>query len=327
MPSEFTLIARHFSRPVQHSLLGAGDDGAIVQPSPGMELVVTTDMLVAGIHFLADVEPAALGWKTLAVNVSDLAAMGAQPRWALLSAALPGGHAADDVWLAAFASGFYACASRFGIDLIGGDTTRATGDALTFSVTLLGEAPPGRSLLRSGARPGDEIWVSGTPGLAALGLAHQQGRCTLQGTVRTACLHALEQPQPRVALGLALARASLATAAIDVSDGLLADLGHILDRSGMAATLHFHQLPAAALTCGTDTQLATNCLLAGGDDYELIFCAPPANHNEISILAKSLDVALSCIGHIEAGPAGQLKLLDAQGHEMKPARRGFDHFA
>ncbi|MCX6917538.1 MAG: thiamine-phosphate kinase, partial [Verrucomicrobia bacterium] len=267
MPSEFELIARYFTRPTTHTLLGAGDDGAIVQPSPGMELVVSTDMLVAGTHFLADTDPEALGWKTLAVNISDIAAMGARPRWALLAAALP---TADEAWIAAYASGFFACASAFGVDLIGGDTTRGP---MSFCVTIFGEVSPGRALLRSGAAPGDEIWVSGAPGRAALGLAHLQGRCALDEPTLGECLAALHRPQPRLALGLALQ--GLASAAIDVSDGLLADLGHILERSGVAATVHADRLPdAVARACPNDPGLARHCLLAGGDDYELVFTAP-----------------------------------------------------
>ncbi len=324
MPSEFALIERYFTRPTGHSVLGVGDDGAIVRPTTGMELVVSTDMLVAGTHFLPDADPAALGWKTLAVNVSDLAAMGAQPRWALLAAALPPDKAADERWIAAFADGFFECAAAFGIDVIGGDTTRGP---LNFCVTIFGEAASGRALLRSNARPGDEIWVSGTPGLAALGLAHRQNRCTLPEVQRAACIDALEHPQPRVALGRALAFGGLATAAIDVSDGLLADLGHILDRSGVAATLHFARLPTAALECGVDRQLAEECLLAGGDDYELVFTAPSMRHDEVLALSHLLQLPLACIGRIETNPPGELKLLDAAGREMTPARRGFDHFA
>ena len=329
MPSEFALIERYFTRPVNQTVLGVGDDGAIVRPSPGMELVISTDMLVAGTHFLADTDPAALGWKTLAVNVSDLAAMGAQPRWALLAAALPAARAADEAWIAAFAEGFFQCAEAFGIDVIGGDTTRCVNDAMNFCVTIFGEAPSGRALLRSGAKPGDEIWVSGAPGRAALGLAQRQGRCSLAEPQLSACVNALDRPQPRVALGLALALGGLATAAIDVSDGLLADLGHVLERSRVAATLHFARLPDAALQCGAgvDAPLAQDCLLAGGDDYELVFTALPIHHAKIAALSTTLDLPLACIGQIESGLTGQLRLLDAAGQPLTQTRRGYDHFA
>ncbi len=321
MPSEFSLIARYFTRPTRHTVLGVGDDGAIVAPSAGMQLVVSTDMLAAGTHFLTDTDSAALGWKTLAVNVSDLAAMGAQPRWALLAAALP---QADEAWIAAFADGFFECADAHDIDIIGGDTTRGP---LNFCVTIFGEAIPGRALLRSGARPGDEIWVSGTPGRAALGLAHLQGRCSLAEPAHNECLAALLRPQPRLELGLTLARRGLATAAIDISDGLLADLGHILERSAVAASIDFACLPGSVLEYCLDITLAQDCLLAGGDDYELLFTASANQHAEIAALADPLRLPVSCIGRIEAGLPGQLSLRDAAGEKIEYAKRGYDHFA
>ncbi|MFA6310464.1 MAG: thiamine-phosphate kinase [Sterolibacterium sp.] len=320
MPSEFELIARYFTRPTAHTLLGAGDDGAIVRPSPGMELVISTDMLVAGTHFLAGTDPEALGWKTLAVNISDLAAMGAQPRWALLAAALP---EADEPWIAAFARGFFACASTFGIDLIGGDTTRGP---MNFCVTVFGEVLPGQALLRSGAVPGDEIWVSGAPGRAALGLAHLQGRCVLDEPALGECLAALHRPQPRLPLGLTLQ--GLASAAIDVSDGLLADLGHILERSGVGATVHADHLPdAAARACPRAPALAQRCMLSGGDDYEMVFTAPSSRHGAIIDLTGTLGLALSCIGSVTHRGPSDLMLVDAEGQQLPIPQRGFDHFA
>ena len=318
MPSEFELIERHFKRSTRHTVLGVGDDAALVQPTPGHELVVSTDMLVAGTHFLADTDPLELGWKTLAVNVSDMAAMGATPRWAVLAAALP---AATESWVMAFARGFFACADAFGVDVVGGDTTRGPRN---FCVTIFGEAPAGQALRRSGARPGDEIWVSGKPGLAALGLAHLQGRCRLTEPALAECLSALQRPQPRVALGLRLR--GLASAAIDVSDGLLADLGHVLKQSGVAATVNDAQLPAAALAGCEDAALAHDCLLAGGDDYELLFTVPAARHDEVVAVGDALRLALTCIGSIEEGAAGALRLLAADGSERPAGRRGYDHF-
>ena len=317
MPSEFELIARYFTQPTPHAVLGGGDDGAIIQPTPGMAMVISTDMLVAGTHFLPDTDPEALGWKCLAVNVSDLAAMGAQPLWAVLAVALPG---ADEPWIAAFADGFFACAKAFGIDVIGGDTTRG---AMNFCVTIFGEVHPGQALLRSGARPGDQIWVSGIPGRAALGLAHLQGRCNLSKPALTDCLLALHRPQPRVTLGLALRQR--ATSAIDISDGMLADLGHILERSGVAATIQIGQLPA--LPPCTDLTLARECQLAGGDDYELAFTAPAENHDEIASLGVNLGIDLTCIGVITKGNSPTLTLLDAEQKIWSPSRLGFDHFA
>ena len=319
MPSEFELIARHFTQPVRHTVLGVGDDGAIVRPAPGMDLVVTTDMLVAGTHFLPDAEPEALGWKSLAVNLSDLAAMGAQPRWAVVAASLP---AADEAWIAAFAHGFFACAEAFEVDVIGGDTTRGP---LNLAPTVFGEVPQGQALTRAGAQPGDDLWVSGTPGLAALGLNQRLGKVSLPDTARAQCLAALDRPQPRVALGLALR--GLASAAIDISDGLLADIGHILERAGLAADLEFARLPRAALEACDDATLAQRCLLAGGDDYELAFSAPPARRGTIEALPARLGLPLARIGSLRAGPAGELILRDAAGQPMPVSRRGFDHFA
>jgi thiamine-phosphate kinase len=196
-------------------------------------------MLVAGTHFFADTDPEDLGWKTLAVNVSDLAAMGATPRWAFLALALP---AADEAWIAAFARGFFACADAHGVDLAGGDTTRGP---LTLSVTIIGEVPQGQAITRAGGRPGDDLWVSGQPGMAALGLAALRGETQLSTAGRAACIAALQRPQPRIALGLALR--GVATAMLDVSDGLLGDLGHILECSATGAIIDVGALPLAAL--------------------------------------------------------------------------------
>ncbi len=342
MPSEFALIERYFTHPTRQTVLGVGDDGAILRVAPGCQLVVSTDMLVAGIHFLPDANPEDLGWKVLAVSVSDLSAMGAQPRWALLAAALPSvENAADEAWIEKFAAGFFACAETFDIDVIGGDTTKSPPVAAAtlppppgrqesawgaparfpsphlFCATILGEVSEGQALLRSGARPGDEIWVSGTPGRAALGLAHLQGRVALGEPALTDCLAALHRPQPRLALGLALR--GLATAAIDVSDGLLADLGHILEASGVAARL--------ALPVSPTPTVADECYLSGGDDYELLFTAPAKRHDEVLTLGIRLDLPLTCIGRIEAAPAGRLDVRTPAGDPVKIARRGYDHFA
>lgn len=334
MASEFDLIRRHFARATPQAVLGPGDDCALVAPSPGQTLAITTDMLVAGVHFFADADPWRLGWKTLAVNVSDLAAMGARPRWALLAGALP---AADESWIAAFTGGFFACAERYGIDLIGGDTTRGP---LTVSVTAIGEVPPGAALRRDGARAGDELWVSGTPGLASLGLAAASGRVQLDTTLARCCRDALETPTPRVELGLALREQALAHAAIDVSDGLLADLGHILECSGLAAEIELATLPAAP--DGVDAMLWRDCLLAGGDDYELVFSAPPEARPAIAALAQSLALPLTRFGRLAAmdAPGAQagtpgfghtdapapLRVLDADGRPLVLTRRGYDHF-
>jgi thiamine-monophosphate kinase len=244
------------------------------------------------------------------VNISDLAAMGAQPRWALLAAVLPA-PTAD--WIDAFARGFFACADSHDIDLIGGDTTRGPR---AFCVTIFGEVPAGKALRRDGAKAGDSIWISGRPGRAARGLAHLQGRTRLAEPELSDCLTALHRPQPRVALGLALR--GIASAAIDVSDGLLADLGHILEQSKRAARLQIPNLPAAGLE--------RDCLLAGGDDYELLFTAAPGSDKDIAALAGKLGLPLTRIGEIIAGPPGDLVLRDDGGSVIAPARRGYDHF-
>ena len=317
MPSEFDLIDRYFVRPTPQAVLGPGDDCALLAPSPGMELAITTDMLVAGTHFFADTDPYQLGWKAAAVNLSDLAAMGAQPRWLLLAGSLP---KADEVWLAAFSEGLFACAGRYGVDLVGGDTTRGP---LNLCITALGEVPVGAALRRDAARVGDDLWVSGRPGLAALGLAQLQGRASLPGVLAAQCIRALQQPVPRVELGLALRSESLARAAIDVSDGLLADVGHIAERSRLDLEVLAEQLPA--LPAGAPVDVARHCQLAGGDDYELAFTAPPENRSALAALAARLDLPLWRIGLAVAG-SGEVRLLDAEGQPVSLQQKGFDHF-
>ncbi|NMF90885.1 thiamine-phosphate kinase, partial [Aromatoleum petrolei] len=319
MPSEFDLIRRHFTRPAQHTTLSVGDDAALLAPRAGMQLAVSTDMLVAGTHFFPDAEPEALGWKTLAVNVSDLAAMGAEPRWAVLALSLP---AADEAWIAAFARGFFACADAFGVDLAGGDTTRGP---LNLCVTIFGEVPAGAAITRAGARTGDDLWITGTPGHAALGLAHLSGEVALAPDAARICLAALHRPQPRV--GFALALRGIASAMLDVSDGLLGDLGHILECSGCGARIELAALPLPPLrACGADEALARRCLLSGGDDYELLFTAPPSQREHLAALAAGHGLALTRIGTTTAN-AGELLLREADGHEHTTAHAGYDHFA
>lgn len=321
MISEFDLVKRYFQRPTRHTELGVGDDAALFRATAGCELVASTDMLVAGTHFLPDDDPESLGWKALAVNVSDLAAMGAVPKWALLAVALPQPH---EAFVAAFARGLFECADAFGIDLIGGDTTRGP---LTFSVTILGEVLQGGALRRDGARPGEDIWISGWPGRAALGLAQQRGLTVLSEAGRAACLAVLHRPQPRLALGLALR--GIACSAIDVSDGLLADLGHILERSGVGAIVDVAAVIAASgldRYCG-DAELVRDSLLAGGDDYELVFTATAPRRGEVAALAQRLHLPLTRIGSINDGLAGSVALCEADGRLTVPQRRGYDHFA
>jgi thiamine-monophosphate kinase len=316
VPSEFALIERCFARRARQksepgqTTLGIGDDAALLKPAPGHELVVSTDLLVEGTHFFPDVDPADLGWKTLAVNVSDMAAMGATPRWATLGIAVP---VSSPDWMDAFASGFFECAERYGVELVGGDTTRGPR---CLAVTIFGELPAGTALRRDGARAGDSLWVSGCPGRAAQGLACLEGRLTLDEPARGECLAALHRPQPRLALGLGLR--GLASAAIDVSDGLLADLGHILERSGVAAEVCYAVPPAPTFSRET--------WLAGGDDYELLFTCAPQHDAAVAALGARLGLPLQRIGQILAEPAGSLRVVDAAGADITPARRGFDHF-
>jgi thiamine-monophosphate kinase len=318
MLSEFELIRRFFTHATTHTVLAVGDDAALMAVTPGMELAVSTDMLVAGRHFFHDADPRLLGRKALAVNLSDLAAMGARPRWATLSLALP---QADEAWLAAFAGGFFEMADQYGVDLAGGDTT---GGPLNICVTIMGEVPSGMALRRNSARVGDEIWVSGQLGDAALALAHLQGRVTLSAHDALPCQGALHDPTPRVALGEALR--GIAHSAIDISDGLLADLGHILECSAMAADIEFAALPASAILRRLlPDEAARACLLAGGDDYELCFTAPAARHQEIAAIGLRLGVPLTRIGVIRAGSG--VRLRDESGKEMKIGKTGFDHFA
>jgi len=317
MVSEFELIARYFDRPARSALLGVGDDAALVRPGAGMELAVSTDMLLEGRHFLPGCDPRALGHKSLAVNLSDMAAMGATPRWALLAIALP---RADEAWLAAFAQGLFALADRYAVDLIGGDTTRGP---LSIVITILGEVPDGLALFRAGARPGDDIWVSGELGGAALGLASLQGRAALHGADAAAALRRLHEPEPRVELGERLR--GIASSAIDISDGFAGDLRHILERSAVGALVHYAQLPKArALAALADPQLEMDCVLSGGDDYELVFTAAQSSRGELEALGAELGIALARVGAIQTGT--KLVLLDAAGRVM-PSGGGFDHFA
>ncbi|MDX2220891.1 MAG: thiamine-phosphate kinase [Burkholderiales bacterium] len=322
MSPEFDLITRHFARgdssPAGGVLLGVGDDCALLRASDGRDLAVSTDTLVSGVHFFPDVDPARLGHKALAVNLSDLAAMGAKPSWFTLALTLP---AVDHDWLSAFSRGLFALADEANIRLVGGDTTRGP---LSMTLTVMGHVPHGAALRRDGARAGDEVWVSGTLGDAALGLASMQGRVVVDGAHRVFALDRLEQPTPRLALGMALR--GLATSAIDISDGLLADLGHICERSSLSANIRNADLPLsqAMLSVG-DAQLRARLALTGGDDYELCFTAPPSAHANIRKLGEVLQQPLTCIGVMREGSA--VLVLDSDGREMALPASGFDHFS
>ncbi len=318
MASEFDLIKRYFNRPQPDAVLGVGDDAALVQVSPGMQLAISADMLVAGTHFYADIDPWMIGWKSMAVNISDMAAMGAQPRWATLAIALP---KADEIWVARFAEGFFACAEQFDVALIGGDTTRGP---LTISVQIMGEIAPGQSLLRSNAHVGDDLWVSGQLGDAALALAAIQGRFPLSETELYACSPALHQPQPRVALGRALQ--GLAHSALDISDGLLADLGHILERSKVGAEVWLKAIPQSnTVSAHSHQNEVQSMILSGGDDYELCFTAPAKNRHRIAEIGQKLGLTMAIIGQITASPT--LTVLGLDNTPLTLKEHGFDHFA
>jgi thiamine-monophosphate kinase len=328
--SEFDLIRRYFTRPTPSAVLGVGDDAALFEVSAGNVLAVSSDMLVSGTHFFPDADPYALGHKTLAVNLSDLAAMGAVPRWATLAIALP---AVDESWLAAFSAGFFALANAHHVELIGGDTTRG---ALNLCVTIFGEVPSHLALRRAGAQVGDEIWVSGRLGDAALALAHLQNRIALTEAEFAAVAPALHQPQPRVALGLALR--GIAHSALDISDGLLGDLGHILAASRVGAEIEWAALPMSETLRSLfpnpspplpragegSSELFQQCVLSGGDDYELCFTAPLHHHADVRHRAAKVGVPVTRIGHIVAGRGCVVR--DAAGQIMEGKAGGYDHF-
>ncbi|HQS20452.1 MULTISPECIES: thiamine-phosphate kinase [unclassified Acidovorax] len=322
---EFDLIARYFTRPVRRAALGVGDDCALLAPAPGMQLAVSSDMLVQGRHFFADVDPERLGHKALAVNLSDLAACGARPLAFTLALALP---RVDAPWLEAFSRGLLALADGHGCELVGGDTTQGP---LNICITVFGEVPAGQALLRSGARPGDDIYVSGTLGDARLALEALQGHIALPADVLAAARLRLERPTPRVALGLALR--GVASSALDVSDGLLGDLGHILRASGTGACIDTSittdliaasDFPISARS-QFDPELLHQCTLAGGDDYELAFTAPVARRAAVAAAALASSTPVTRIGRIEAEPG--LRLVDAQGRPVVQRYASFDHFA
>lgn len=395
---EFELIRQFFTRPsapttalaparaqagsASRVVLGVGDDCALLQPAPGMQMAISTDMLVAGRHFFEDVDPRTLGHKALAVNLSDLAACGARPLAFTLALALPN---ADPAWLAPFAQGLFALADAHGCALVGGDTTRGP---LNICITVFGEVPAtgvgagvdaerrkgvasgrGQALLRSGAQVGDDVYASGTLGDASLALRALQGRlpngCALPPAVLAQARLRLEQPTPRIALGMALR--GIATAAADISDGLLGDLGHILAQSGgsasesggeeggekgsgekkgdggeaghtgLGATLNttvatqllaargFLAGAASGLDTHTANALALQCVLCGGDDYELVFTAPTAARAQVQAAAARSATPVTRIGTVQAQSG--LSLVDGNGAPVHQGFASFDHFA
>jgi thiamine-monophosphate kinase len=323
---EFDLIAKYFDRPARRNPLGVGDDCALLAPAPGMQLAVSTDMLVEGRHFLSTVSAEALGHKALAVNLSDLAACGAEPLAFTLALSMP---RVDEAWLAGLARGLFSLADAHDIELVGGDTTAGP---LNLCITVMGQVPAGAALLRSGARPGDELWVSGQLGLARLSLEALRGQVELDGADFTAARLAMERPTPRLALGLALR--GIASSALDLSDGLLGDLGHVLRRSGAAcnhdrtplgAEIRVERLPRHAALARQPEPVRQLCMLGGGDDYELLFTAPPDAHDAVLQASATSRTAVSCIGRIT--PEAGTRVLDHNGAPITTPGSGFDHFA
>lgn len=318
---EFDLIEAYFKRPARRAVLGVGDDCALLALGPGMQLAISTDMLVEGRHFLSTVDPWRLGHKALAVNLSDLAACGARPLAFTLALALP---CVDESFLAGFSRGLLALADAHGCELIGGDTTRGP---LNLSLTVFGEVPAGQALLRSGARDGDDLYVSGQLGDARLALEVLRGRASLPGDDFEQVRRALEQPQPRVALGQALR--GVAHGAIDVSDGLIGDLRHVLKASGLGAQLDVDAVPRSPVLGRQSRHWQRSCALAGGDDYELLFSAAPSRAAEVHAAAAACGVAVTRIGVLHAGGVpGEVRLHDAQGAVVDGQAIGasFDHF-
>ena len=318
---EFDLIARYFTRPGRHAVLGVGDDCALLQPQAGMQLAVSSDMLVEGRHFLSTTPAAGLGHKALAVNLSDLAACGAKPLAFTLALALP---FIDENWLAGFSKGLWDLADAHGCELIGGDTTQGP---LNICITVLGEVPPGDALLRQHAQVGDDIYISGTVGDARLALEVFKGTVSLEATYFEAARLRMERPTPRIELGLALR--GVANAAIDVSDGLLGDLGHILQRSQVGAVIETAWVQDSAAISDAMQSVAFNkrldFALAGGDDYELLFTAPPDQADEVLAAGEQCGVSITCIGRIT--PVAGVQVLDLQGLPMSRRFASFDHFA
>ena len=330
---EFDLIAKYFKRPARDAVLGVGDDCALLLPAPGTHLAVSSDMLVEGRHFLSTVSPERLGHKALAVNLSDLAACGATPRAFTLALALP---RVDEAWLAGFAQGLFALADAHGCELIGGDTTQGP---LNICITVLGEVPvvdgKSQALLRSGAQVGDDIYVSGTLGDARLALEVFRGNLQVPTAVLEHARRRMEQPSPRVALGQALR--GLATSAMDVSDGFLGDLKHVLHSSGVGAQIDtdaaINLLASPALSTGSNTDLmlqissaqALEWVMAGGDDYELVFTAASAHAQRVAQAARDAKTRITRVGRIEAGLG--LRLEGSQGPVQAEKFGSFDHFA
>lgn len=321
--TEFELIARYFSRrnDAGSAIIGNGDDCAVIAPSPGNAFAVTTDTLVEGRHFLPTIDPYKLGRRVVHVNLSDLAAMSANPRYALLSLTLP---AIEDAWIAKFAEGLWSALDQFGVELIGGNTTRGP---LAIALTAMGELPPGKALLRSGAKVGDELWVSGALGDAGWALYCMIGDIKAQASASQIAKY--ECPEARVALGLALR--GIASSGIDISDGLLSEAAHLAAASRVAININFASIPTnlgAQLASAEYGEKARHCLLSTGDAYELLFTAPVAQHAFVADLLRTQGLVGACIGRVTASDiAAKVRVFDAQSRPMAIEIKGWDHFA
>lgn len=318
---EFELIAECFSQAGHKRAdvqLGVGDDGAVVQVREGFDLVVTTDTMVEGVHFFPDMDPRALGHKLVTVNISDLAAMGAEPTWLSLGLTLP---KVDPAWLKAFAEGLSETADYYSCQLIGGDTCRGP---LTLTLTAHGVVPRGKALTRRGAQVGDYIYVTGTLGDAALGLMLLQQQAEVSKKHRAHIMQRFHYPTARVALGQSLR--SIASSCMDLSDGLFGDIQHILQRSNVGASIDVNKLPLSqALRDSCDTATALRCALSGGEDYELLFTVPENKRSALEVLLSPYGVAITCIGRI-TGVSGKLEL--KQGDQLYAYQhQGYQHFA
>lgn len=317
MIGEFELIGRFFDRgPARDARLGIGDDCALLAPiDPHSVFAISTDLLLEGRHFFADADPASLGHKSLAVNLSDLAAMGARPRAFTLALGLP---EVDEHWLAGFCEGLFALADRHACELIGGDTTRGPR---TVCITAFGEVPEAVALRRDAAQPDDDLWVSGALGAAAFAVRERQAGRPLAAD--DGASFRLDRPEPRIALGLALRH--VARAAIDLSDGLLGDLSHIVERSRVGAEIDWPAVPVDPRLEALSDEERQPLALSGGDDFELLFSAVPENRAAIAAIGARLALPLTRIGRIVCG--SQIRVRDARGRALPVEARGFDHFA
>ncbi len=318
--SEFDIIRRYFTDQQSNRAdvsLGIGDDAALLQPPSGQTLVVSVDTLVSGIHFPIDTTPDAIGHKALAVNLSDMAAMGAEPAWFTLAITLPD---ADEKWLAQFSQGLFALAREHNIQLVGGDTTRGP---LSITIQVIGFVPEGEALTRSGAQVGDAVYVTGTLGDAGVGLKIKQSQLSVSKSIASELLTRLDQPVPKIAVGTALR--GLASAVIDISDGLNADLGHVLTASHVGADVEVDKLPLSDAFKSLALKAAWQLAASTGDDYELCFTVNESNEKEMLQKLNALGYPFTRIGNITAQP-GLLRWYDSEGNELSWVSTGYDHF-